>query len=155
MKFVIRDDDACVFTTPAELRACYGDIWRDVPISLSVTPFRIPGNDRNAPPDYKDSTEILPLEQNVGLVKFIREGVKESRLDVTLHGYHHLRCNGLPEFIGCDELAKKAVNGKAYLEELLGVNIKTFVPPYNGISRIGLDAIVSAGMNLATSGTTI
>jgi peptidoglycan/xylan/chitin deacetylase (PgdA/CDA1 family) len=149
MKFVIRDDDACAFTTTEELRACYERIWSDVPVSLSVTPFRVPANDRNAPPNCKGSMEALPLDQNAELVEFIRKGLKNGQLDVTLHGYHHLRYSGMPEFISGDELPKKAREGKAYLEEILGVDIKTFVPPYNGISRSGLDAIVDAGMNLA------
>jgi peptidoglycan/xylan/chitin deacetylase (PgdA/CDA1 family) len=92
---------------------------------------------------------VLPLEQNLELVELMREGLTNGQLDVTLHGYHHWRVKGLPEFIGGSDLAKKAFEGKKYLDDLLGVNIKTFVPPNNGISRIGLDAIIDAGMNLA------
>jgi len=148
MRFVVRDDDACGFTSPGEISACYEHIWADVPVSLSVTPFRIPGNDRNAPEKYKGSMKILPLEQNPELVQFIREGVRNRHIDITLHGYHHWRCRDLPEFIGCDDLPEKARKGKAYLDELLDVNVRTFVPPNNGISREGLSAIIDAGMNL-------
>lgn len=148
MKFVIRDDDTCGFTSPDELRVCYERIWPDIPVSLSVTPFRVPGNDWNAPEDYKDSMDVLDLEQNMEVVQFIRNGVVNGSIDVTLHGYHHWLSMGLPEFIGGDDLPEKARKGKLYLDELLGVNVRTFVPPNNAISRAGLNAIVDAGMNL-------
>lgn len=149
MKFVIRDDDACGFTNPEEIQACYGRIWQDVPVSLSVTPFRVPGHDKNVPDRYQGSMDVLPLERNTEMVQFIREGVKGGKLDVTLHGYHHWCCEGRPEFIAGEDLAVKAREGKAYLEKLLGVDIWTFVPPNNGISRMGLTAIINAEMNLA------
>lgn len=149
MKFVIRDDDTCGFTSPGEILACYESLWSDIPVSLSVTPFRVPGNDRNAPPLYKGSMEALPLERNKELVDFIREGTERGRLDITLHGYHHWRCRGLPEFVAGDGLQEKASKGKSYLNDLLNVDIRTFVPPNNSISRNGLSAIIEAGMNLA------
>ena len=43
MKFLIRDDDTCAMTRPEELEACYREIWDEIPVGLSVTPFRIPG----------------------------------------------------------------------------------------------------------------
>ena len=149
MKFVIRDDDACGFTSPEEIRACYERIWSGIPVSLSVTPFRVPGHDRNVPSRYQGSMDVLPLERNTEMVQFIRAGVQDRRLDVTLHGYHHWCCEGQPEFIAGEDLAEKAREGKAYLENLLGADIRTFVPPNNGISRDGLTAIIEAGMNLA------
>lgn len=149
MKFVVRDDDTCAFTSPEQVRACYERIWLDAPVSLSVTPFRVPGHDRHAPDPYKGCMDVLPLEQNVELIQFLREGIGDDRIDVTLHGYHHLRYEGMPEFIGGDHLHEKALKGKAYLEELFSIDVRTFVPPNNGISRSGLLAITEAGMNLA------
>lgn len=148
MIFVVRDDDTCAFTSPEQLRDCYERVWADVPISLSVTPFRIAGHDRHAPEQYKGSMEILPLGRNLELVAVLREGLGSGRLDVTMHGYHHLRYGGAPEFIGGEDLSRKAREGKAYLEQLLGTAIRTFVPPNNGIARQGLRAVIDAGMNL-------
>ena len=149
MKFVIRDDDACAFTPLKLIQSCYQDIWNDVPISLSMTPFRIPGNDRHAPTALNGDMEVMPLEANTELVSFVREAIAKHQIDVTLHGYHHLPQKGLPEFIAGENLATKAKEGRAYLERLFDIDVCTFVPPNNGIGRVGLQAIIKAGMNLA------
>lgn len=148
MKIVIRDDDACAFTLTDEIRSCYEAIWEDIPVSLSMTPFRIPGNDRHAPDKLKGSMEVLPLENNTSLVDLVREGIQHSHIDVSLHGYHHLRHMGLPEFIGGNDLHEKVKRGKSYLENLFNITIRTFVPPNNGIDSRGLDAVIAANMNL-------
>jgi hypothetical protein len=148
MKFVIRDDDACGFTSPDEIRRCYERIWSYAPVSLSVTPFRVPGNDWNAPSAYQGSMDALPLARNRELVEFIRDGLGSGTLDIALHGYHHWLCEGLPEFVAGNELAEKAQLGKTYLDKLFGLDIRTFVPPNNALSREGLAAIVVARMNL-------
>lgn len=149
MKFVIRDDDACAFTSPREIQGCYDSIWPEIPVSLSVTPYRIPGQDPHAPDHLVGSMDPMPLEQNVEFVRFLREGIDDGRVDITLHGYHHLCYDEKPEFIGGDNLKEKALKGKEHLENLFDLNIRTFVPPNNGIRRQGLDAISEAGMNLA------
>lgn len=152
MKFVIRDDDTCGFTSPDEILSCYQSMWPQIPVSLSVTPFRVPGNDRNAPEHLKGNMDVLPLDKNDEIVNFLKQEIKNANVDITLHGYNHWRCQGLPEFIGGENLRYKAEHGKSYIDELLGVNIKTFVPPNNGIKTAGLNAITAAGMNLG--GTT-
>lgn len=149
MKFVIRDDDACAFTPLELLQSCYEDFWSEVPVSLSMTPFRIPGHDRHAPPKLKGHMEVMPLENHTELVSFVREGIDKGQIDVTLHGYHHLRYDGLPEFIGGKDLTNKAREGRAYLEKLFDIDVRTFVPPNNGISPVALQGIIQAGMNLA------
>ena len=79
---------------------------------------------------------------------FLKEGIADGKIDMSLHGYHHLRYNGLPEFIAGDELQRRAKNGKAYLEDIFQINVSTFVPPNNSIGSRGLQAIIDAGMNL-------
>ena len=148
MNFIIRDDDACAFTSPEVIHSCYEKIWADVPISLSMTPYRIPGNDRHAPKNLKGSMVVLLLESNDELVSLVRNGLNKDYFDVALHGYHHLRHNGLPEFVGGENLVEKAQKGKNYLDELFGIDVKTFVPPNNGIQFAGMQAIIKAGMNL-------
>ena len=148
MKFVVRDDDTCGFTRVEELQDCYAQIWEDVPVSLSVTPFRIPGDDWNLPPALAGSMEALPLHENTELVGFLREGIRAGRIDIAMHGYHHLHYHGQPEYVGGSELMRKTAAGRAYLEQWLGTRVRTFVPPHNTISLEALQAIVAAHMNL-------
>jgi peptidoglycan/xylan/chitin deacetylase (PgdA/CDA1 family) len=148
VKIIVRDDDTCGFTRPEEILSCYQQIWQEIPVSLSVTPFRIPGNDRNLPEHLNGKMEIFPLHKNQEIQQMLREGIREGRIDVSMHGYHHLRYHGLPEYVGGDELARKTREGKTYLDKLLGINIGTFVPPNNGICANGIAAVAMAGMNL-------
>ena len=101
---MIRDDDTCWFTRPEEIRACYEKIWDDMPVSLSVTPYRIPGNDKNLPKHLFGSMEILPLHENTELLQFLRQEIEAGRIDISMHGYHHLCYHGLPEYVGGDDL---------------------------------------------------
>jgi len=148
MKLVVRDDDTCGFTPVDELRVCYSEIWDEVPVSLSVTPFRIPGDDRNLPPELAGNMDILPLHENAGLVDFLRCGIKDGRIDIAMHGYHHLCYNGLPEYVGGADLERKTIEGRKYLEGLLGTEVLTFVPPHNAISLEALPSLIMACMNI-------
>ncbi len=153
MKFLLRDDDTCAMTRPEEIEACYGRIWDDVPISLSVTPFRIPGRTTGVPASLVGSSDVLPLEQNAELVAFLREQIRNGRIDIALHGYHHDRPGGRAEFDGGHDLIRKAREGRAHVEQVLGHPVKIFVPPNNTLSAAGFDAVVAAGMDLVSNQT--
>ena len=148
MKFLIRDDDTCAFTRPEELVRCYEGIWDRIPVALSVTPFRVPGDYHTVPESYRTVTDPLPLESNPDIVAFLKQETAAGRVEVTLHGYEHTLPRGLPEYVGGTDLLEKTRKGKAYLEEVLGCPVDTFVPPNNGIAREGLDAVVACGLNL-------
>jgi len=165
MKCIIRDDDTCALTSPEELERCYGFLPAGVPVCLSVTPFRIPGARWDIAADRRDIPAALG--DNPDLVAYLRGQLAEGRMDIALHGYQHARTllddNGriveFPdyadrerpwwrEFLYGNRLEMRAAHGKRYLEELLGHDITTFVPPGNAISREGLDALISNGLNL-------
>lgn len=148
MRIVIRDDDTCGFTHPDEIHGCYENIWDDIPISLSVTPYRIPGNDKNLPKSLMGRMDILPLHENQDLVQMLRAEVVANRLDISMHGYHHLCYKDMPEYVGGEDLGNKTKEGRIYLEQLLGTTVLTFVPPNNAISPSGIAAVIGAGMNL-------
>ncbi len=65
-----------------------------------------------------------------------------------LHGYYHDEPDGHWEFQKGDDLTRRIAHGRKYLEDLLGTNIRVFVPPRNGIGREGLLAIVHEGLHL-------
>ena len=148
MIVVVRDDDTCGFTRPEEIQACYGSVWSDMPVSLSVTPFRIPGNDRNLPENLAGNMDTLPLHKAPGLVDFLKDGIRQGRMNIAMHGYHHLRYRGLPEYVGGSDLERKTIEGKEYLEKVLDTTVCAFVPPNNAISLTGVNAVVRAGMSL-------
>jgi hypothetical protein len=166
MKLLIRDDDTCGFTTVEELERCYHDIWQEIPVCLSITPFRIPGCVDYVPKEFYGRTDPLPLENNKDLVDFIHEGIKKNILDIALHGYHHFRelsdneskeIEKLdPRIIGREyytgkNLEIKTAHGKKYLESLLNCKVNTFVPPSNRISKEGIKAIEMNHLNLVSA----
>ncbi len=148
MRFLIRDDDTCAFTDPDELFRCYQGIWDTIPVGLSVTPFRVPGDFHTVPESVRGSNRRMPLEENPDIVAFLREMQAAGKVEVLLHGYEHTMPGGRPEYIGGTDLAGKTREGKAYLENLLSCRIDTFVPPNNGIARAGMEAVIAAGLNV-------
>ncbi len=148
MRFLIRDDDTCAYTRPDDLVRCYASIWDHQPVGLAVTPFRIPGDFHTVPASHRGRTDPLPLEDNAELVAFLREQSAGGRIEILLHGYHHTKPRGLPEYVGETDLLRKTREGKAYLEGLLHCRIDTFVPPNNDIGREGLEAVAACGLNL-------
>lgn len=148
MKFLIRDDDTCGFTRISDLEGCYSPIWNEVPINLSVTPFRIPGDFSSVPRQYRGKREPIALEENGELVDFLKDGYKKGRFDFALHGYHHIKKEQIPEYAFNVDLTAQTHEGKLYLENLLECQISTFVPPFNGIGKEGLRALIDNNLNL-------
>ena len=148
MKFAIRDDDINYFTRPEELEKVYDGIWDLVPISLSVVPFIGGGETGAIPSKYWRSEKIFPLGENMQLVKFLREQLSKGRISLMLHGYSHRDYPRGYEFEAGEDLFAKVKKGKDYLEELFDVEIKTFVPPHNSLSRAGAQAVIDNGLNI-------
>ena len=151
MRFVLRDDDTCAFTEPDDLLACYRSLFESVPISLSVTPFRIPGAYAFVPRDFYGSNEPVNLDRNGELVSFLREFIVKGQIHAAIHGYHHAVYDGVPEYVAGTNLLAKTHEAKTYLSGLLGEEIRTFVPPHNAIGKEGLRAVIKAGLNLVNT----
>lgn len=148
MKFVLRDDDTCAFTTPSDLISCYQEVWQSVPVNVSVTPFRVPGSYHFVPDQYYGARTPLSIESNHELVSFLKEKIKNGCIDIALHGYHHDVYDGKPEYVAGERLLEKTIHAKQYLSALLGTEVNTFVPPHNSIGKSGLDGVIAAGLNL-------
>jgi peptidoglycan/xylan/chitin deacetylase (PgdA/CDA1 family) len=146
--FCIRDDDTNFFTQPEELERAYGKITELGPVSLAVVPFCRAGDNKAVPEHLRGSWSVHPLHNNPALVDYLRAKVAAGRFEIMLHGYYHDEPNGDPEFVGGADLERRAVDGRRYLEELLGTPVRVFVPPHNGIGRRGLRAIARAGLHL-------
>lgn len=149
MKFAIRDDDINYFTRAEDLNSIYEDIWNKCPISISVVPFHASTKSGAIPQKYWTGDAVFPIGENKQLIKFLRGKIKEGKISIMLHGYSHKDYKNGHEFEVGDNLEKKVKEGKEYLQQLFGIQVTTFVPPHNVLSRRGLSAVVNNGLNIA------
>jgi Uncharacterized protein conserved in bacteria (DUF2334) len=158
MRFAIRDDDTSYFTKPEELDRLWGEFLPHVPISLAVVPVSLePFHLGDAERFYQGNQEF-PLEANPDLVAWLRERLRSNSVAVMCHGYsheyrrtgpHHLEQEYIWKPYG--RLLHETREGKRRLESILGLPITTFVPPGNGISGAGLEAVRSSYSNILTT----
>ena len=148
MYFCIRDDDTNFFTTPEDLEHAYGEISQWGPVSLAIVPFCRAGTSKAVPGKFRGHMSIHPLHQNPSLVEYLRERISQGRFEAMLHGFHHDEEHGKPEFAQGSDLASRITDGRKYLEDLLGTQIRVFVPPHNAIGSQGVRAIAREGLHL-------
>ena len=151
MKVALRDDDTSYFTEPARLEAVYHDIWHRIPVGLAVVPQAAGFVDKAVPEKYWDAGRAFPLEENAALVKALREHVKAGRVTIAQHGFTHEDFADGHEFQAAPDIESRLAHGQAYLEGVLDTRIRVFVPPHNALSKRGLAAVGSAGLNLLGS----
>ncbi len=78
--------------------------------------------------------DVIPLTPAKG--EILINAIKAGILEVALHGYSHqtvCETNGYTEFHGVnyDVQFEKIAKGKSFLEELLGIQVTIFIPPWN------------------------
>jgi predicted deacetylase len=151
MKVALRDDDTSFFTDPARLEAVYHDVWDRIPVCLAVVPHAMGFEDRAIPESYRQSNRTYPLEENPAIVQRLRQLAAEGRVTIAQHGFTHEDFPDGHEFQAAPDLESRLARGHAYLEHLIGTKIRVFVPPHNALSKRGLTAISSAGLNLLGS----
>lgn len=153
MLIAIRDDDTCYFTKPEQLESVYGEYWGICPVTLSVIPFADARHETKppvvlVPSEYQGQAKQYPIGENKELMSFLRNSLGQGRIGISLHGYSHRKENGKPEFVSGQNLQRKVVEGKEYLEKLFERKITTFVPPNNSLSRTGAKAVIDARMDI-------
>jgi predicted deacetylase len=151
MKIAIRDDDTCYFTAPETLERVYHDVWDRVPICLATVPCAIGYERAGIPPEHWHSGEAFPLERNRELVPFLKDAVARRRVTIALHGYTHQDYPDGFEFQAAPDPDRRVHEGLRVLDHALGAPISVFVPPHNALSKRGLEAVSSAGLNLLGS----
>ncbi|MEZ5016878.1 MAG: hypothetical protein R2800_07485 [Flavipsychrobacter sp.] len=175
MRFAIRDDDTNYFTSPEELKACYGDIWDSYPPTLCLI-SKVKGKWSHwVHQIYKDKHDTdweawtndntpYPIEGNGALVDFLKEKVKEGKLDIAYHAkYHRNEDTYLPKsrannYVRCAEyfttrdLTEDIKTEVTHLNQLLGCNISVFTPPQNLLSKLGYNSVINAGLNICGGG---
>ncbi|MCB9045598.1 MAG: hypothetical protein H6550_05610 [Chitinophagales bacterium] len=175
MRFAIRDDDTNYYTQPEDLEQCYSDIWSDFPPTLSLI-SKVKGNWLYwVHQIYKDKQNTdwaawdkdnmpNPIENNNSLVAFLKEKIKERKLDLSFHAKYHR--NGDPElpenrsnnyvrgaeFFTTRDLTDEIKEEIAHLNKILDCDISVFTPPQNLLSEMGYKAVLNAGLNLCGGG---
>jgi peptidoglycan/xylan/chitin deacetylase (PgdA/CDA1 family) len=151
MKFALRDDDTNFFTRPEELERAYGTIWDRVPVSLATVPFHASTPSKAIPKHYWNGDQEFPLADNAPLVEYLQELLRTARASLMLHGYNHKNYPGGFEFEVGSDLIGRLRRGCDYLQSLFGGPVRTFVPPHNALSRRGIEAVDSVGLNVLGS----
>ena len=151
MKFAIRDDDTCYFTEPDELVRVYGDVWERVPVCLATVPFAIGYERAGIPREHWHSNRAWPLGDNGPLTSALAGLIAARRATVALHGYTHQDFPSGYEFQAAPDPERRVHDGLRYLRTLLNADVSVFVPPHNALSKRGLSAVASAGLNILGS----
>ena len=155
MIFAIRDDDTAYFTKPDELEKAY-DFIKKGPVSISVVPYTVSVHRDDVFPYGKNTgtcEKYFPIDRNVALVRYLREGVSNNKFEILLHGYSHeyKKINGqwLSEmkWKSIEQLTQEITEGKTFLENLLCTNINVFVAPNNHIDQKAISVISNLGMD--------
>ena len=151
MKLALRDDDTSFFTEPERLESVYHDVWHRIPVGLAVVPHAAGCVDKAVPEKYWDAGRAFPLEENAPLVAALRDHLKAGRVTIAQHGFTHEDFPDGHEFQAAPDIESRLARGQAYLEGVLDTRIRVFVPPHNALSKRGLAAVGSAGLNLLGS----
>jgi len=151
MRFALVDHDTNYFTKPEQLESVYRKIWDKIPISLSVVPFHACTKSRAIPREYWQGNRIFPIGGNKELVEFLKRKISENKISILMHGYNHRDYENGYEFEVGDRLYEKVKEGKKYLQELFEVEIKTFAPPHNSLSKEGMKAVIANKLNILGS----
>ena len=151
MKFALRDDDTNYFTTPEELERVYGAYWGRLPVSLAMVPAHSATRSKAIPERHRRGDGEFPLGENTALVQYLRDRLATGFVAPMLHGYSHRNYPNGFEFQVAPDLRGRLRRGRAYLEDLFGRPIRTFVPPHNALSRRGIEALEAEGLNVLGS----
>ena len=151
MKIALRDDDTSYFTAPERLHDVYRDVWDRIPVCLATVPFAIGYRRPGIPEEHWQSGRSFPLEENAALIGELQQLVAAGRVTIAQHGYSHEDYPGGYEFQAAPDPERRVREGLAYLQQLLGIRIRIFVPPHNALSKRGLAAVSAAGLNLLGS----
>ena len=119
-------------------------------LTIGVIPFVCEG--------IKEKTytqNSIPLTENK--LDILKKGINNGYIDVALHGNTHQTINEFSrsEFIGLhyEQQFIKIESGKLFLEEKLGTNINTFIPPWNRYDLNTLKVLEKLQYSTISAGT--
>jgi peptidoglycan/xylan/chitin deacetylase (PgdA/CDA1 family) len=138
------DDYSSRSSTDLELKIIDAFRKNEACITFSVIPFVC---DRDIhDPSPQDSVPLTPEKGDI-----LRAGYNSGILDIALHGYSHQTNHDkyMREFSGLDYKSQleRLKKGKEFLEDMIGVPVTTFVPPWNNYDLNTLQALEELGFS--------
>jgi len=125
------DDYSSRSTTDLEVRLLDAFKKYNVPLTFGVIPYVWAKDVHDLSP--KSVVPLTPLKADI-----LRDAIKAGILEVALHGYSHQTLSSpvnarYSEFSGLDYTGQfeRIAGGKNLLEKMLGIQITTFIPPWN------------------------
>ena len=119
-------------------------------LTIGVIPFVCEGNKEKI-----CKQESIPLLENK--LDILKKGINKGYIDVALHGNTHQTIKEFPrsEFLGLnyEQQFTKIESGKLFLEEKLGTNINTFIPPWNRYDLNTLKVLEKLQYSTISAGT--
>lgn len=140
------DDFSSRSSTDIEIKLIEAFRNHNLSATFGVVPYVCTG-------DYHDvhPQDFRPL--TVEKVEILKDAIKAGILEAALHGYSHQTFRseadgGYSEFSGLDykDQLKKISSGKNCLEEMLGIQAATFIPPWNKYDNNTLLALEELGI---------
>src|ERR1035437_909808 len=116
---------------------------RQLQITVGVVPYTAGGDIGNPFPNAQ-----LPLVSSK--VRLLSDALSAGVCDLALHGYtHQSLCGRSTEFAGLPLVvqSEKIRRAQKCLEDLVGVKVRTFVPPWNSYDRYTLRALEGLGFS--------
>jgi len=159
MQIILRDDDTSFFTPIPMLERLYGKVWEhNLPVCLSVIPAHNAANvvpsppfwkggpfiEPNVAPPYRGQAQEYQVSDNHELCQYLIQRAREGLVEICLHGYNH----DWLEMTSTDRavIQRKLDEGRRIFDKAFpGVDIRTFVTPYDKISDEALEMVLKAG----------
>ncbi len=148
------DDYSAKSPTDLEIKLVNAFQQYEVPLTFGIIPYVCAGN------QFDQSVQDvirLPVEK----ADILQSAVSSGILEVALHGYSHQaigvrseRINA--EFIGLDydDQFERISEGKNLLQEMLGIQVETFIPPWNNCDINTVRVLENLGFKSLSAGGT-
>ncbi len=132
------DDYSSLSSTDFELKIIDALRENGISATFAVIPFECAINQLDTFPQ-----DIVPLTTEKADI--LKNSIRDGIIDVALHGYSHqtISTKKRTEFSGLDYKSQKdrLSKGKKFLEEMIGVPIQIFVPPFNQYDKNTIRAL--------------
>jgi hypothetical protein len=148
---VFRYDDYCSRTDTELEKKIIADFKKNnVSCTFGIIPFVKAKNYLEFEPQ-----DVIPLTPEK--IAIARDAIKAGAMDATQHGYSHqtLQTKGWhTEFktLDYDTQMEKIKKGKVFLENVLGIPIITFIPPYNAYDAITVEVLEKLNFQCLSAG---
>lgn len=159
MKIIIRDDDINYFTPSGVLERIYSRCFKQgIPVAFAAIPAVLSQDGYNLGYNPFVAQEVTGdlnnyyINNNKELCGYLNQKIAEGLIEVCLHGFEHSLLNQRAEFACSDSLTlREKINKgrKILIDTFPGAEIKTFIPPFDRISREGIFEAVALNMNIS------